>query len=71
LRARAFALSILLIHLLGDAISPSIVGALSDWVGLPKAIGLVPIAMAVGAVIWLCGWRWLPPMRANEPEKLG
>jgi MFS transporter, Spinster family, sphingosine-1-phosphate transporter len=60
LRARAFALSILLIHILGDAVSPSIVGVLSDRVGLPTAIGLVPFAMGAGALIWLCAWRVLP-----------
>jgi MFS family permease len=60
LRARAFAFSILMIHLLGDAISPTIVGAGSDRMGLARAIQLVPIAMAVGALIWLYAWRRLP-----------
>ena len=62
LRARAFAISILTIHLLGDAISPPIIGALSDSGGggrLPMALLLVPAAMAVGCVIWLLGWRRL------------
>ena len=52
LRARAFAFSILMIHLLGDAISPTIVGAASDRLGLPHAIQLVPMAMGVGALVW-------------------
>jgi MFS transporter, Spinster family, sphingosine-1-phosphate transporter len=60
LRARAFAFSILCIHLFGDAVSPSIVGAASDWIGLVLAIKLVPLMMGVGAVIWLFGWRMLP-----------
>ena len=60
LRARAFAFSILLIHMLGDAISPTIVGAASDRVGLPHAIQLVPIAMGLGALIWFYAWRRLP-----------
>ncbi|MFI5382414.1 MAG: spinster family MFS transporter [Tepidisphaerales bacterium] len=60
LRARAFAFSILIIHLLGDAISPSVVGKASGWVGLPRAIELVPLAMGLGAVIWLYTWRALP-----------
>jgi len=60
LRVRAFAFSILMIHLLGDAISPSIVAIGSDWVGLVLSIQLVPLAMGVGAVIWLYGWRMLP-----------
>lgn len=60
LRARAFALSIFAIHVLGDAISPSIVGVLSDQIGLETAIQLVPVAMGVGAAIWLFSWRKLP-----------
>jgi predicted MFS family arabinose efflux permease len=68
LRARAFAFSILLIHLLGDAISPTIVGAASGRLGLPHAIQLVPIAMAVGALIWLYAWRRLPDKPSgNQP----
>jgi MFS family permease len=60
LRVRAFALSILSIHIFGDAVSPSIVAAASDHVGLAHAIQLVPIALAVGALIWLFAWRTLP-----------
>jgi sugar phosphate permease len=60
LRVRAFAFTILLIHLLGDAISPSIVGLASDQIGLQLAIQLVPIAMGIGAMIWLYTWRKLP-----------
>jgi hypothetical protein len=60
LRARAFALSILAIHILGDAVSPTIVGAFSDQIGLHRAIQMVPIAMGLGAVIWLYSWRSLP-----------
>jgi MFS transporter, Spinster family, sphingosine-1-phosphate transporter len=67
LRARAFAFSILLIHLLGDAVSPTIVGAASDRLGLPRAIQLVPMAMGVGALIWLYAWRRLP-VRPVSPQ---
>ena len=59
--ARAFSLSILAIHLFGDAISPPIIGAISDATGsLPAAVTLVPVAMGIGAVIWLFGWRRIP-----------
>jgi MFS transporter, Spinster family, sphingosine-1-phosphate transporter len=61
LRPRAFALSILSIHILGDAISPSIVGLTSDATGsLPLALGMAPVTMALGAVIWAVAWRRLP-----------
>lgn len=59
--ARAFGVSILCIHLLGDAISPPIIGALSDATGnLPLAVALVPVGLAIGAAIWFWGWRRLP-----------
>jgi MFS family permease len=60
LRVRAFALSILAIHALGDAISPSVTGLASQAFGLPLAIQVVPITMAIGAVIWIFAWRRLP-----------
>lgn len=56
--ARAFAVSILSIHLFGDAISPPIIGAISDATGsLPLGVALVPVTMGVGALVWLVGWR--------------
>jgi MFS family permease len=60
LRVRAFALSILAIHIFGDAVSPSIVAAASDHVGLKHAIQMVPLALGAGALIWLFAWRTLP-----------
>lgn len=60
MRARAFALSILSIHILGDAISPPIIGYISDTSGsLPLAVSIVPIALGIGALIWGIGWRRL------------
>jgi len=64
LRVRSFALTILLIHLLGDAISPSIVGFASDFVGLERAIQVVPLTMGLGALIWLYSWRAIPERAA-------
>ncbi len=61
MRARAFSLSILSIHLFGDAISPPIIGFVSDAAGsLVPGVLLVPVFMAIGACIWLRGWRVVP-----------
>lgn len=61
LRARAVSISILSIHLFGDAISPPIVGMIADETGsLPMGIALVPVALAVGALVWARAWRTLP-----------
>ncbi len=67
MRARAFGLSILSIHILGDAISPSIIGTISDHTGnLSSAMFLIPVTMALGAALWAVGWRCLP----EHPERL-
>jgi len=57
-RASAFALNILIIHALGDAISPPIVGLIADHSpGGTLTWGFVAVAatMLVGGVIWLAG----------------
>ncbi len=51
-RAMAMALSIFMIHLLGDAISPPIIGWLADIRGLGEAVLVVPIAVAISGVLW-------------------
>ncbi|MBI2369452.1 MAG: MFS transporter [Deltaproteobacteria bacterium] len=53
IRSTAFALNIFFIHALGDAISPSIIGHLSDGFGLRAALWLTPAAVAVGALVCL------------------
>jgi MFS transporter, Spinster family, sphingosine-1-phosphate transporter len=56
-RASAVALSILTIHLLGDVLSPSLIGALSDLSSLGTAVMIVPAAVTVCAVLWLLAAR--------------
>jgi hypothetical protein len=56
-RASAVALSILAIHLLGDVLSPSIIGGLSYLSSLGAAVMIVPGAVAIGAVLWLVAAR--------------
>ncbi|HXO20402.1 MAG TPA: MFS transporter [Thermoanaerobaculia bacterium] len=57
-RATAVALSIFAIHLLGDVPSPPLVGAISDATSLDRAFLIIPVAMAVGGMIWLyAAWR--------------
>jgi MFS family permease len=65
MRARAVSMSILSIHLLGDAISPTIIGEISDQSGnLMNGMILIPVMMLLGAAIWGSGWRRLP---AEQP----
>ncbi len=51
-RATAIALEVFVIHLLGDALSPPLIGALSDHFSLAQAVKIVPIAVVIGGCIW-------------------
>jgi len=70
LRARAFGLSILCIHLFGDVLSPPLIGMVSDSTGsLEEALIMVPIAIAAGGLVWLVGWRTLPEVSPARPPE--
>jgi MFS family permease len=56
-RATAIALSVFAIHLLGDALSPLLVGALSDFFTLQEAIKILPVAVLVGGFVWIWAAR--------------
>jgi MFS family permease len=57
-RANAFALNILVIHALGDAISPPILGAIAarSW---NAALAVVCAAMVLAGILWLWGAAFL------------
>ena len=55
-RAMAFAVNIFFIHALGDAVSPSILGWLSDQWGLRGALLITPGAMLLAGIFcFICG----------------
>jgi MFS family permease len=56
-RASAVALSMFLIHLLGDVPSPSLIGWLSDQSSLGSAVMVVPVAVALAGLLWLLAAR--------------
>jgi predicted MFS family arabinose efflux permease len=58
-RATAYALNIFVIHALGDAISPTIVGMVSDRVGLASAFWIAPASLALAALFCFWGMRHL------------
>ncbi len=51
-RATAVALEVFAIHLLGDAISPSLIGFLSDASSLAEAVKIVPVAVLACGLLW-------------------
>lgn len=57
-RASAIALSMFLIHLLGDVPSPPLIGHLSDASSLGRAVLVVPVTIAIGGLVWLLSARF-------------
>jgi MFS transporter, Spinster family, sphingosine-1-phosphate transporter len=56
-RATAIALSVFAIHVLGDAVSPVIVGAISDASSLLQGVKILPVAVLIGGFIWVWAAR--------------
>jgi sugar phosphate permease len=63
-RATAIALEVFVIHLLGDALSPPLIGALSDHSSLAQAVKIVPLAVLIGGCIWVLAARAQSPAQA-------
>ena len=55
--ATAFAVSIFMIHALGDVISPPLAGFLADRMPMPDAMQVLVLALGVSGIIWLFGAR--------------
>ena len=53
-RASGVAVEVFTIHLLGDAFSPYLIGAISDASSLAQAVKIVPFAVVIGGILW--GW---------------
>ncbi len=58
-RARGFALTTMLIHLLGDAISPWLIGEASDRIGLKIPVLVTGCLLTVSGLVLLAGRRTL------------
>lgn len=66
-RSMAFAANIFVIHALGDAISPAIIGAVSDHVGLKAALIGALSALGVASVFCLWGTKHYDADAAKVP----
>jgi hypothetical protein len=58
-RSTAFAVAIFILHALGDAISPPLIGAVADRWNLKVGFLVVSFMMLVAGVLWLAGARFL------------
>lgn len=76
LRAQAFAINILIIHLFGDAFSPKIMGRIADryavggQANMNAAFLAVSGAILMGAFFWLAGTPFLARDTALAPQRL-
>ncbi|MGH9597499.1 MAG: spinster family MFS transporter [Edaphobacter sp.] len=68
IRATAMAGQLFIIHALGDAISPRIIGTVSDHSNLSFGLGSTLITMLIAAVIFFFGSRYAPPLHSSEPQ---
>jgi len=69
-RASAFALNIFIIHLLGDAISPPLIGMIYRRSNLKVGFAVVSLMMLVGGLFWIMGARYLERDTLRAPQSL-
>ena len=68
-RSTALALNVFVIHLLGDAFSPWLIGAISDRTSLPAAFSAAFVAAALSGVVMVYGSRFAS--RLLSPQQNG
>ncbi|HKF23741.1 MAG TPA: MFS transporter [Candidatus Angelobacter sp.] len=65
IRATALAVNVFVIHLLGDAFSPTLIGKISDKTGsLQTAFSVAFVAAAISGIVLLYGARFAPQLKA-------
>jgi MFS transporter, Spinster family, sphingosine-1-phosphate transporter len=70
MRPAGFALNILIIHALGDVISPPIIGAISGRWGKPAGFEVVAAFLVLGGLLWLWGARHLARDTEIAPQRI-
>ncbi len=69
IRASAIAVNVFVIHALGDASSPTLIGYISDRVSLKTGFGATIAAVVVGAAILFYGMRFAPRIHIGSSEQ--
>ena len=68
IRATAISVNLFVIHLLGDAFSPAIIGKLSDATNLRTGLSITLITLALSGIILFIGARFAPLLsKTSEP----
>lgn len=72
IRATAIAVNLFVIHFLGDAFSPWLIGKISDSSSLESGFVSTIVATALSAAILFFGMRFAPPVKLHEkPVSMG
>ncbi len=66
IRATALAVNIFMIHLLGDAFSPTLIGYISDRSNLEVGLSSMVFAVALSAVVLFYGMRFAPKISSEQ-----
>ncbi|MGH9522776.1 MAG: spinster family MFS transporter [Terriglobales bacterium] len=66
-RATAVAVNLFVIHLLGDAFSPAIIGVISTHSSLQTGFLAAIVAVLAGAAVLFYGARFAPPVNTGRP----
>jgi len=69
IRATAMAGQLFIIHALGDAISPRIIGAVSDRSNLNFGLGSTLITLLLASIIFFIGSRYAPPLHSSLAQQ--
>ena len=70
MRPAGFAVNILVIHVLGDVISPPIIGAVAGYWNMSVGFVVVSAFLAIGGLLWLWGGRYLDRDTEIAPQRL-
>jgi predicted MFS family arabinose efflux permease len=68
IRSTALAVNVFVIHLLGDAFSPTLMGKISDKSSLPTAFWTAFAAAALSGIILIYGAKYAPRLRAGVAQ---
>ena len=66
IRATALAVNIFMIHLLGDAFSPTLIGYISDRSNLEVGLSSMVVAVALSAAVLFYGMRFAPKISSEQ-----
>ena len=67
-RATAIAIELFVIHALGDAPSPWIIGKVSDVSNLRIGLGMTLVTMLIAAVLLYIGGKYAPPLKTETAD---